>query len=810
MKTLKNPLKSQQADIIILVSLWCLSIVRDRLWIHLDRAIPAWDQTHHLTGTLNYFQALQNPAFLSGEWWQNLWMLSSKNPPLTYILGAGIQGIFGRGEDQALWLMPLFSAILVITVYHLGNFLFERPVGLFAGIIVLIIPGLYRYPLQFLLDYPLTTIVIAAFASLVFWQEAKTPQKQWQWAIVWGICLGCAFMIKQGALFFLFFPLIILNGHNLIRRRWRRIAQAIIAFILAGIILIPWYSTNWIYVIGNYQQGIVQAGAKEGDPTWQTLAGWWYYPARLADTFTLPLIVVAVGGILLYCWRKAEVSGGKWGYIAIYLLPAYIIATIFANKDIRYIMPAFPMLAIVLAWGLTLWPQKWRIVRWGIVAVVSFLMLVNLFPVGITWGVATPFYPYQQSAYPHPEVVAAITKATPHLRANVGVMPSTGQLNHNNFNYYGALADFQVYGREVGVRERNLIQDARSLDWYITKTGNLGAVGEIQTQMIQRLESDADLTLYRTWELPDNSLLKLYHRTNAPIQVEATQIQSDRVQLNTVIIPDIAPPGQPLPVTYEWTGNWDDLQAGVVLLTWQSTAHPNAQWWHDRGLGNGRLYGKLSGSAKIREQVATLPPADLPPGQYALEATYLNRETGETYPLEVGDVTVTIAPDAPAVAAPEVDLVTQLRQLAAQLPQGIEALTPVFDEIGRINQYDPVQDYVQQGEVALRYRLQQNPKNTDAAYALAFTQILQEDARGAIAALQTVTQLDPENPFAHAYLAFVYLYTGQPHAAEIALKPALARRPDLLEFKALAGLSALMQGKVSQAWGILSPLWSEI
>lgn len=810
MKYSANPLKSQNADFIILLIVWCLSIVRDRVWIYLDRAIPAWDQTHHLTGTLNYFQALQNPALLSGEWWRNLWMLSSKNPPLTYILGAGVQAFFGRGEDQALWLMPLFSAVLVITIYYLGNFLFQRPVGLFAGILILVIPGLYRYQLQFLLDYPLTTIVVAAFASLVFWQEAKIPKKQWQWAIILGICLGCAFMIKQGALFFLFFPLIILNSNNLIRRRWRRIAQAIITFILAGIILIPWYSTNWIYVIGNYQQGIVQAGAKEGDPTWQTLAGWWYYPARLADTFTLPLILVAVVGILLYSWRKSNTFSRKWGYIALYLLPAYIIATLFANKDIRYIMPAFPVLAIVIAWGLTIWPQKWRSVRWGMIAITSILMVVNLFPLGISWGVANSFYPYQLKTYPHSAVVAAITDATPHLQANVGVMPSTGQLNHNNFNYYGALADFQVYGREVGVRERNLIQDARSLDWYITKTGDLGAVGDIQTQMIQRIENDRDLTLHRTWELPDNSLVKLYHRANPPIQVEATQTPGDRVQLNKVIIPDIAPPGQPLPVTYEWTGNWEELKAGIVLLTWKSTANPTAQWWHDRGLGNGRLYGKLPSSAKLREQVATLPPADLPPGQYALEATYLNRETGETYGIEVGDVTVEIAPDAPAVAAPEIDLVTQLRQLATQLPQGIEALTPIFDEIGRINQYDPVQDYVRQAEVALRYRLQQNPKNVNTAYALAFTQILQENARGAIAALQTVTQLDPENPFAHAYLAFVYLYTGQPQAAETALQPALARRPDLLEFKALAGLSALMQGKLTQAWDILSPLWSEV
>ncbi|MEC4806091.1 MAG: phospholipid carrier-dependent glycosyltransferase, partial [Jaaginema sp. PMC 1080.18] len=535
----------------ILGSFWLLSIIRDRLWIYLDRGIPAWDQTHHLTGTLNYYQALQHPAFFSSEWWQNLWMLSSKNPPLTYILGAGVQSIFGRGPDQALWIMPLFSAILMGVVYALGNHLFQRPVGLFAAIICLVIPGLYPYTLQFLLDYPLTTTIVAGFTGLIFWQDAKTPQKQWLWAAFWGICLGCAFMIKQGALFFLCFPLIIVNSNYLRHRCWRRIAQSAIAFTLAGIILIPWYQTNWIFFIGNYQQGIVGAGAKEGDPTWQTLAGWWYYPSRLPGVVTFPLLVVALGGGLLALWywyKKRQISvnfprGLK--NAGLYLLPAYIIATIFPNKDIRYIMPAFPFLAILLAWGLSLWPQKWRSLRWGTIGILSGLMLLNLFPIGLQSLANTPFYPDTRSPVPHTEIVQSIIEKTPHLQATVGVMPSTPQLNHNNFNYYGALADFQVYGREVGVRDRYLAQDLQALDWYLTKTGDLGAIGDIQLRTIQQIENSPDLTLHHTWELADTSLVKLYQRQNPPIQIELNASpESDRLGLKNIIIPPSAPPGQ--------------------------------------------------------------------------------------------------------------------------------------------------------------------------------------------------------------------------------------------------------------------------
>ena len=67
-------------------------------------------------------------------------------------------------------------------------------------------------------------------------------------------------------------------------------------------------------------------------------------------------------------------------------------------------------------------------------------------------------------------------------------------------------------------------------------------------------------------------------------------------------------------------------------------------------------------------------------------------------------------------------------------------------------------------------------------------------------------QLDSENPYSHAYLAFVYLYDWRAKAAEKALKPAIEINPDLPEIKALTGVAALMQGNLLKAWHQLSDL----
>ena len=49
----------------ILVAIWLIAVLRDRLWLALDQGVPAWDQGNHLTGSLNYLNALQNTQLFS-------------------------------------------------------------------------------------------------------------------------------------------------------------------------------------------------------------------------------------------------------------------------------------------------------------------------------------------------------------------------------------------------------------------------------------------------------------------------------------------------------------------------------------------------------------------------------------------------------------------------------------------------------------------------------------------------------------------------------------------------------------------------
>ncbi len=838
--------------LLILTTIWLFGAICDRVWFFWDKSVPSWDQADYLTGSLNYLQALQNPDLLNGEWWQNLWLLSSKIPPFTYIVTAFIQHIYGKGYDQSTLVMVGFSAVLILSVYGLGKILFSDTVGLWAAALCQVMPGLYRYRLEFLLDYPLAAVVTLSFFCLTLWYFSNFPSSPslplspspppLSRAIFFGLSFGLALMVKQTALFFLITPIIWVVITSIRKGLWGRLLQLIGALGLSTLIFGWWYRTNWLLILTSGKRATVDSAIAEGEAPLNSLDAWTFYWHQLPSQISLPLLLVPIFALLLYWGKAKEKRRGREGlelsialkWLAIFLIGAYLLSSLNPNKDYRYVLPYLPVLSVFLAYGLTRFQSNaGKRIRWGTFGLAIVLMLLNLFPIGgipgywITQALSSKVqhYPYLGTKLPHSQVINQIIKTEPYLYSNVGVLPSTPQINQHNLNYYGALQNFQVYGRQVGIQKSFVEKDARSMSWFLTKSKKQGSVPKAQKKITKIVEQSGDFQLNKTWNLPDGSLLKLYHQEKPPVVVKRggegeTRRQGDKetrgknnISLEKVEVPEVAPSGIPVPVTYIWEGNWEELKNGLVLITWKNLDNPkskiqNPKFIHDHAIALGKLYPysiKPVGKFQVTERMAMLPPAEIKNGNYTLEATYLNRLTQETYPIKLPKVTLQIDSQATSTPAPELDLPTQLRSLAANLPQGIKAFNKVFEEIGRINQYDPNQDYLVQTRKTLEYRFQQE-QNLNYAYSIALTNILQQKTESAIASLKTVTQLDANNPYAWAYLAFVQLYDFQGAAAEKSLQPALTKLPDVTEIQYLSAVAALQQGKLIKVWQVVNQL----
>ncbi len=822
---LKRLLSRRDATLFILGCLWLISNLGDRLWLGLDRSVPAWDQANHLSYSLRYLQALQSPDFLSGDWWRHFWMLSPKYPPVTYLTSLPFQALFGKGNDQALLSNGIYSAILIASVYYLGKRLFSREVGLWAVVIMLLTPRIIHTRLLFLLDTPLLAFVTLGFTCLTVWKDQKSLKKQWLWAIAFGISLGLGLLTKQSILFYLFFPVLGLSGWFLWHQKWSRLGQLITSFLISIPIWFPWYRTNWIYLFSTAHNSNAGPASLEGDPAVNTLAAWVYYwkdlPLALTWVWLLPPLVGLGLAILKRFPAKlqvptwAEVKPGFW-WLSYYVAGTYFVCSALYNKDSRYILPYLPILAILLAYGLTRWCGRWLWVRWATLAIAILVTIGNLFPIPgsdyLTQKLSPDvlFRPELIQPAPNDQVIAAALQQTPYQQVNLGVIPNTNSVNPNTLNYFGALQNFRAYGRELSGDQQKIQQDKQNFDWFVTKTGENGSAQPAQLASGETLPNDANFVRRQQWSLPDDSQLTLFQRRSPRVEVKANNATNPLPKLTEIELPPVAPPGQPVPITYHWTGDGESLSQGLLLLTWQNVADPNQVWFHDHAIGLGELLlppDPFLPGIEVTERTAMLPGADLPPGEYQLSAQWLDPKTQTAQALPIPPVTIRLDPSQPPSPAPPVDYVSQLFHLSQNLRQGPKGLDPIFAQVDRLNLYDPRHDYLKQADQTLTYRLSQSPANPlPLAYAQVLSRVLQENPQTAIAALQNLVKLDPENPYAHAYLAFVYLYDWQGRNGEQALQPALQLAPNSEEIQALKAIALLMQGKLIPAWQTAQPL----
>lgn len=820
----KKPLKY---NLLVLLVIWLIGVIIDRLWFSLDQSVPAWDQADYLNGAMIYWQALKTPDFFNLDWWRNFWLLSNKIPPLTYILTAPFFSIFGASIDSATLVLSLFSAILLVSIYSLGSLLFNPNIALYSCILCQLLPGLYFYRLEFLLDYPLTAIATFSFTCLSFWHFNKNKKNGWYLAVLCGFSLGIGALIKQTSLFFLFLPIVWVFLSSIFTKKWHKIAQLMLAFFTSALLFFPWYRTNWLLIFTSGKRATIDSAIAEGDPALNTLKAWTYYSEVLPYLLSWHILIIPLV-CLVYLFIKKIVKGSSnlsktngnsreknkkvslW--LGVFIIGGYLLSSLNINKDARYILPLLPVLSLVLTAIIFSIRSKYKnYLRVGVIGISLLLLLLNIFPFGGDFLIQSlsprvKHHYYNEGKWHHKEVVEEITRTSSYLRSNLGVLPSTPEINQHNFSFYGSLSDFQVFGRQVGVSEKEVVQDVGSLDWFLTKTDDQGSIPQAQKATVNLVKNNGEFKLQNSWQLPDESTLELYHRLKPTVIVKPLETSNHKVKLEQVIIPEKAPVGFPIPVNYKWSGNWQDLQNGIVLITWEnSSINSQEKWLHDHGMGMGNLHSSnvdkenFTQDFQVVENTATLPNSNLSEGEYVLKASYLNRQTGDRYPIETPIVKITLENSISPHQAPELDLVTQIRNFAPNLGKGIEGLDPVFAEVGRINQYDPIQDYLKVTQKALEFRLQ-NEQNVDYFYAVILAKVLQQNVDGAIASIQELIKIAPNNPYNHAYLAFVYLYDWQGKQGEKALQPALKLAPNVTEFKILDGIAGLMQGNLLKVW----------
>ena len=791
---------SRLAVALTLLALLAAMTAADRLWLALDATPPAWDEAQHLSNALTYRDILlRGVEPLSAEWRHELLTATTRDPPAAYLAGAAAMLGVGAGPDAAAWVFPAFSALLLVSVFAIGARLWGREAGFWAAAACALTPGLRDLRLTYLIDLQMVALTTAGLACLTVWATARGPRGAWAAALGFGAALGSALLVKAAA--------IVVLGPAwaaAVALRWRHgrtaaLAQGLAAGAVAAALAGPWYAANLLFVASSAVPAVLRSAVREGDPGADSLAGWLHYPATLPAELGWPLLALAAAGVWLL--RREGRRGLAW--VGLFALGVYVLMTLIPNKDARYVAPSLPAFALLAGAGAARAP---RAVAAGAMALAAAACLGGMFgapgplPAQVAAvlapGSAQP--PDRAGGWPHAALLAAVRAGAPHTVETVGVISATAAVNEHTLGYFGRLDAPRVYAREPSRRPERLAVQLSGLDWVAVDAADPRLREGAWAAAVEALRAGPEFALAGRWPTPGAGALEL-HRRVAP-RPEAAPVAAPELRIVALRVPDSAPPGAVVPVEIVLEGPPESLARTLLLIDWAAEDDPTAGWRHDFAPAESALRPGPEAAAGLRLTARRAMRAGDRPRIYRPRALRLDLDTGRAAPIPLPDVTLRLAPEAPAPPAAEPDPAARFPDWAAMLRAGPERFDRLFREVADANLPRPLQAHVAHAGAAAAWRSARDPADLGLVWQRALAAVLRRDADAALAALDRLVVAEPDPGLALACRAFVRLYRFEP--AEALADVARARKAGL-ELRELAYLEAgalAMSGRPLAAW----------
>ena len=257
------------------------------VWELLDESLPVWDMAYHQLQGWRYLAAWQE-----GRFFDQFSALSTYYPPLYYLQEAVVLRLFPGTQFLALLSNLLGMLLLSFCSYRLAGLFMKPAAAVATGLLPLLFPLVVWTSRVSLLDLPLGGWVAASGYLLVKSNSLRSRS----WALAFGLCCAAGSLTKWTFVLFLLLPL----AHTLIYSPHRK--TSLIHLALATLVAVPfvvlWYLPNLDSLIERFQI-TAQAAVGEGDPGWDDILGWIYYPRSLASYYLyFPLTAVGVWGAI--------------------------------------------------------------------------------------------------------------------------------------------------------------------------------------------------------------------------------------------------------------------------------------------------------------------------------------------------------------------------------------------------------------------------------------------------------------------------------------------------------------------------------
>jgi hypothetical protein len=426
--------------VIALFALWLVHLIGNAVHILGDaRATQLIDAANQLDFVYQYPAGLHHGGLASV--WQEMRTTGEQWPPLVHV----VLGTLAAAIDPSLAAVRLYNllflAVLIVGTYRLGNRAAGPRAGLLAAATCSFLPALYGLSRQVGLDFPAAAMVVAGVDALVC-TEGFTRRRA---ALVAGVVIALAALTRGQCLFFL----VGVGAWQLVLGRQRlapALLNALICVVIVAVISAVWWWGMLEHFVATLQvHGDARRLPLEGDPTF--VGGVRLYIGGLHRLTSAPLLVLLAP---LCACGVARCRRARWELL-LWLLVPLVIHLLLVVRNLRYLVPLLPVLAIGGAIGALELRRAW--IRRAAVAALLALSF------GLWWycpaadleeaaAVCCGQVGLNRAAGPD-GVAEAARRLTAHLRPRMpGSQPAVLMLEHrDNEERFGVLIEVAAHIR---------------------------------------------------------------------------------------------------------------------------------------------------------------------------------------------------------------------------------------------------------------------------------------------------------------------------------------------------------------------------
>lgn len=483
-----------------LYTLIAFHIFGNVLWLTLNNIPPTWDAALHTSLSLRFLDYIQ--ANVASFNLHDFLKITDYYPPFVHWVGV-VLALFSRDYKTIALTGTISFAIAIFFLFKLTKEFFKsEKIAFFSSFFFSFFITIYQQSRYNMLDIPLTALLLGGSYFLI---KSESFQKR-PYSLGFFLFFALAFLTKWYSAVYLAVPLL-LTFWQIIQKR--QTSLSLIKTLLAGAIIFifvcaPWYLTNLESIVRFSQ---ITATPELADP--QNL----FSLENL--TFYLKLIImfqISFLGLVFFLYSSVRIFFQKELVkkallIFSILIFNYIFFTFIPNKNIRYLIPLMPLLAMIMGYGVaTLFTNSNKVFSQPIVVgltlffIGSYMILSFAIPVFPKYKYAVNFpligwtdvlylhdYPvkviYTNSTFPYLQLLEDIAATKPG-KIKILLLKNTEELNNGILDplLYPELEtrknDFQYIGYDVllNLQSEDQIRDYlnENVDVAIVSTKYLG------------------------------------------------------------------------------------------------------------------------------------------------------------------------------------------------------------------------------------------------------------------------------------------------------------------------------------------------